>query len=532
MILENIKTVLIVLAFFQLTMGYAQFGNNEMGLSVRQQENLADSMLGKANECFIRNQDSALILYDEVLSLYTKLGNSKGQMICLSRLAVLYDNIGNSDTALSIAYRAIGIGVENSYDTLLAETYLRLGTLYKEVGAYDKSKEFYYKTIDIGLPNTMNGAWGGLGILYSNMEEYDSAKIYLERSMQYFQNQDTNEQIIMFNIASLYGSIGINCFDRNKPIEGLRNFEESLRISRKIGNKVNIISNLLNLSIAYDMSDMPQKAEMVLQEAYQLADSMGNQKLKARVFLLMSDHYYEVAKFKLAYDYLNRYHNLNDSLGRVDFKNSLHENEIKYLQQIQEIELNRMELEKERTTLRFIIIIGVSSILFILITVFLFRKVKKKTEEKIQLEDHSKMLDISLKEARSRLAEINKHLEEQNKLILKLQQESIGMDKKEVSDIEKELENQKILLNDDWEKYMETFSVLHPNFLPNIIKRFENLTEGDKRQLIMIKLGYDRKKSALILGISPDSIKRAQQRLAKKLKLKDVTELKGFVSTF
>ena len=530
--LKSTKFILVLLAFLFSGSTYAQFGSFREGRSIKHQKQLADSLFECANSCFINNQDSARILYEKALSIYDKQSDSRRQMICLSRLSVLYDNIGNSDTALKIAYRAVNIGIENSYDTVLAETYLRLGGLYKEIHQYDKSKEFYYKTINIGLPNTMNGAWGGLGILYSNMEEYDSAKIYLEQSVNYFKNQDTSSQLVLFNIASLYGSIGINCFDRNKPKEGLRYFEESLRISRKIGNESNIVSNLLNLSIAYDMSNLPKKSEGVLQKAYQLADSIGNDKLKARVFLLMSDHYYEIEDFKLAYDYLDRYHNLNDSLGRVDYKRSLHENEIKYLEQIQKIELNRVKLEKERSKLRFIIIIGISSILFILITLYLFRKMKQKTEEKMLFEKQSEKLGNSLKEATTRLTEMGRHLEEQNKTILKLQQDSKGMNKQEMSDIEKELENQKILLNDDWGKYVETFSVLYPNFLPSIISQFQNLTEGDKRQLIMIKLGYDRKKSALILGISPDSIKRAQQRLAKKLSLKDVTELKSFVENY
>jgi len=70
---------------------------------------------------------------------------------------------------------------------------------------------------------------------------------------------------------------------------------------------------------------------------------------------------------------------------------------------------------------------------------------------------------------------------------------------------------------------------LYPEFLNGIIKDFPKLTEGDKRQLIILKLGYNRKKASPILGISPDSVKRAQQRIANKLKLKDIRELAAFV---
>jgi len=46
----------------------------------------------------------------------------------------------------------------------------------------------------------------------------------------------------------------------------------------------------------------------------------------------------------------------------------------------------------------------------------------------------------------------------------------------------------------------------------------------------MLKLNYSRKKAAFILGISPDSVKKAQQRLSAKLGLRDITELQAFIN--
>ena len=532
MLQKTVKISFILFFLFLFHIVFAQTQNHRLVNKSEQHSTIADSLFALGNRYYIDNQDSAMFAYSGALKYYIDQNNTRMQMLCLSRLSNLYDNLGNTDTALAIAYRAVSIGINNHYDTLLAETYLRLGVLYKEIEEFDKSKEFYYKVIEIGFPNTMNGAWGGLGIMYSNIGEYDSALIYIEKSIQHFETQDTTSKVVLFNLASLYGSLGINCFDMNKPEMGLGYFEESLRISRKIGNKTNIVSNLLNMSIAYDMSELPLKSEAVLKEAYTIADSIGNQKLKTRVYLLMSDHYYEINDFKQAYNYLGYYHSLKDSLGKLDFQKSLHESELKYLQQIQEIELDRVELEKERSKLRFIIIIGASSLLFILITFYLFRKVKIRTEEKKKLEQKSKHLDKRLRVAMGRLQEIDKKLEEQNLLILQLQKESENPDIKDVKGVAKELESRKIILNEDWEKYKETFDILYPQFIKGVLQDFPLLTEGDKRQLIMIKLEYARKKAALILGISPDSVKRAQQRLAKKLNLKDITELRSFVSRY
>ncbi len=489
-----------------------------------------DSLFLQANRLYLVNADSAIRLYNEAYTQYENRGNKRGEMKCLSRLSMLYDDKGNTDTALALSYRAVSIGLDNGYDTILAESYLRLGNLYKEKQDYEHAKSFYDKTVTIGLPNTTNGAWASIGILYSNIEEYDSAFIFLTKSYKYYLSQDTTLIPVLYNISSVTGSLGINSFDRNRPKEGLKYIEESLRISRKIGNQQNIISNLLNLSIAYDMLTLYSNSEKVLNEALSIADSIQNSKLKSRVYLLKSDHYYEIADYKQAYNFLKRYHSLKDSLNKKDYRDLLHKKEMKYANRINKIKLKKLQLEKEHAKLKFTVIIAFTGILFFLITFFLYRKVKIRTAEKKKLEHNSKKLNLRLRNAQQRLLNMEGHLEAQNAEIMKKQKQAKALDEAKMKEVVSELENRKILLTEDWEQYKDIFNLLHPEFLKGIITDFPNLTEGDKRQLIMLKLGYNRKKASSILGISSDSVKRAQQRLANKLKLKDIRELAAFVA--
>ncbi len=501
--------------------------NSVMAVSIYSK---TDSLFHQANRLYLVNADSAIRLYNKAYTQYRNRDNKRGEMKCLSRLSMLYDDKGNADTALVLSYQAVSIGLDNGYDSILAETYLRLGNLYKEKQDYENAKSFYNKTISFGLPNTTNGAWASFGILYSNIEEYDSAFIFLTKSYKYYLNQDTTLISVLYNISSVTGSLGINSYDRNCPKEGLKYFKESLRISRKIGNQQNIISNLLNLSIAYDMLNMYSNTEKVLDEAFNIADSIQNPKLKSRVYLLKSDHYYEIKDYKKAYNYLDRYHSLKDSLNKEGYRELLHKNEMKYAEQINKIKFNKLQLEKEHAKLKFTIIFVLSGIVFFLIIFVLYRKVKIRTTEKKKLEQKSRKLNLRLKDATQRLLEMESHLESQNAEIVEWQKQSKALDKDKMKEVVRKLENQKILLTEDWEQYKDIFNLLHPKFLNGIINDFPKLTEGDKRQLIMLKLGYNRKKASSILGISPDSVKRAQQRLANKLKLKDIRELAAFVA--
>ena len=488
-----------------------------------------DSIYKNASKYYLINNDSAIMLLNQAYYQYKITENKTGEMLCLSKLSAIYDDKGNIDTAMTLSYKAISIGLEYGFDTILAETYLRQGNLYMEAGDYNESKEFYYKVINLGYANTTNGAWAALGILYSNIQEYDSAYIFLNKSYKYFLGLDTNLKTVMFNISSITGSLGINSFDRGKPKDGLKYIKESLRISEKIGTPSNIISNLLNLSIAYDMLGEHSNSEEVLDRAYEIADSIDNARLKTRVYLLQSDHFYEIENYKLAYEYLNYYYTLKDSMRLANYKKTLHRNEMKYLKQIQNIELKKVEFEKERNKLRFIIIYGISGIAFIFITLLLFRKIKIRTAEKRKLEQESKSLDNKLQNANSRLLALELRLEKQNLEFIKKQEQTKSLNKNNSKETITELENRKIVLTEDWEQYKELFNTIYPNFLKKLTKEFKSLTEGDKRQLIMLKLNYDRNKSANILGISPDSIKKARQRLTKKLELKDASMLNEFI---
>ncbi len=489
-----------------------------------------DSLLRMANSYSLSNYDSAIYFYNQLLDMEGI--SPKQKMECLSDLSMMLDNKGNVDTAIVLVYQAIEIGLKYSLDTLLAKSYLRLGNYYKELGDNENAKEFYYKTIEKNLSVTTNGAWGALGILYSNINKPDSARMFLEKSLQYFKSKDTTQQKVLYNISSLSGQIGIICFDTGKELEGMRYFKESLRISRKIEDSKNTILNLLNLSIAYDIIREPDKAEEVLSEALSMTDSLGYDRLRSRTYLLFSDHFSEIGDYRQAYEYLLIHHDLNDSLDKAAYKNSMHKKEVEFLKELQKKEMEQVQLEKEKERLFLLLTFGGAGLVFILISVFLYRKIKKGNEERKKLEEQSSRLSSNLDDARKKLSKLNEHLKEQNTLIARLQkelEEKQDESEERKSDLEGELENRKILRNDDWQQYMEVFELLYPDFMNRILAEYPELSEGDKRQLIMLKLKYDRKKSAEILGISPDSIKRARQRLSKKLGLKDVTELGEFV---
>jgi len=528
--MKKLRYTIILLFILQFANAQTEIKNLYSDLSLATNDNQKAELLVQISDYYyLRDNDSAKVYYNLAMDLYNSSANLKEQMYCLSKLSVIYNNTKRTDTALALVYRAIEIGEKYSYDTLLAESYLRLGNFYLEINKPEKAKLFYYKAIEINLPNTKNGAWGALGILFRTQNKLDSARLYLNRSLAYFRNLDTSEASNLYNISTLKGTLGIISFQEDKQTEGLYLLKESLRISRKLNNNKSTISCLLNLSIGYDFMSNPKKAEEMLMEALDLTDTLGYSRIKLNVYSLLSEHYMEYENYKYAFKYLELYQSLKDSLGEVNYQKTLHEKEIQYLSHIQEEELKRLAIEEEKTQIIFILTIAISGIIFTLITLFLFRKVKIRTTEKKKLKYQSEELSSNLEHATQKLLGFNQQLAERNKLIIELQLAIKNHALADVEDEVKELENRKILYNEDWEQYKEVFKSLHPNFLESMLLKHPNISEGDKRQLIMLKLKYSREKSADILGISPNSIKRARQRLSKKLGLTDVTALDYYI---
>lgn len=521
---------LVVLFIIQIVFLQNAFGK---GSSIKFDDlQKADSLKRKALSLYFSNNDSSIIIYKQAYSLYISNDNLQGQMLCLSRLANLYSNTGRADTAIILAYKAIEIGELNQFDTLLAEAYLRMGNYYLALDKYNKAKEFYNKTIALNFSNTKNGAQASIGQVFLHQGKLDSAKYYLSQTLSYFEKMDSADNSNLYNRSSLNGSLGIIAFQQNNLKKGLAHLEESLRLSKKIGNSINIINSLISLSIGYDYLGKTDQAILSLNEALIIADSLNNNNYKLNIYKVYTEHYEELEEYKYAFQWTTIYHNLQDSLDKIDYNKIIYDNELSYSNKIKDEEHKRFIIEEKHSQLLLWISIVISSSLFMIILLLLYRKLRISILARKKIEISSVLMENKISKLKNNLSKLNIHLAEQNRRIANMQKTSNNnLNDKNINTF-KELEQINIIRNEDWLKYKEIFELLFPNFLSRIVGQFPKLTEGDKRQLIMLKLGYSREKSASIIGITELAIKRGRQRLSKKIGLKDVTEFDDFINSF
>nr|MDQ3016540.1 hypothetical protein [Bacteroidota bacterium] len=88
-----------------------------------------------------------------------------------------------------------------------------------------------------------------------------------------------------------------------------------------------------------------------------------------------------------------------------------------------------------------------------------------------------------------------------------------------------ELSRHAILTDADWENFKTLFEKVYPAFFYQLRQRVPDLTTADQRMAAMSRLQMSNKESATLLGIAPNSVIKAKQRLRHRLGLEPEADL-------
>jgi ATP/maltotriose-dependent transcriptional regulator MalT len=161
----------------------------------------------------------------------------------------------------------------------------------------------------------------------------------------------------------------------------------------------------------------------------------------------------------------------------------------------------------------------VSGILFLLWT----RQKNKLKEERLLKE--KQLAEAASKSANERLQTFTQHIIEKNELIEQLQQQ-LQIQNHQVNE---ELLKQTILTDDDWRRFREMFTQVHPAFFKNIQQIAPDITAAELRMAAVIKLGLGNKYIASMLGVSGDTVRKSKFRLRQRLQLDEDKGLEDFI---
>lgn len=403
-----------------------------------------------------------------------------------------------------------------------------------------------------------------IGWMLQTLEDYPESLYYLNLATKY-----TPQKTAEF--ASLMDNIGMNYFRMGNDKAAESYFNKTAAIARQIHDEVQRAKALGNLALVKQKRGDLQTAISLLKEDIKISEQEhSNQNIMYASILLAelyiknsnlnqaeeilykakeiadSKSYFrksELQIIKLKLDILKQQNKTDNELGlrrrMIVLEDSLKNKDgdiaisnanwvIQKTKFQQNINRTADEVKHEAAMKN---IYAVVIVMAFILAVFIFLNFKKQLKNR-QLQYNQKVTLLELEKIKTehKLTEANEnlnaqidYLKDKNIQIKKLKSE-IGQIKQSSSHyLEKENKKLSTLLEshlmteNNWNTFKREFQKEHPEFYQLLQNDFPEITDSNKRILLLQKLNFNNNEIAELLGITPDAVKKSKQRLKKKL---------------
>ncbi|SNS93537.1 Tetratricopeptide repeat-containing protein [Ekhidna lutea] len=368
-------------------------------------------------------------------------------MECYSHIGFCYRYLGKYIEAIPYYKRAYTFTVEQNDSVEIANQASGLGTIYSNLGDYDKASTYFKEAyeIDFALKDTVALAYDlvNLGSLHLAMKDADKAISYFRQGVRvkrtiagdhtihiqrasklssaYLMNSELDSALYYANWAenestAIDDSLSLaKLWIIKSQIYALKGaYHQALDFANRAYSYFDAspTSNLVDaanvLADAYIGLRNYSKAQSTLDEALEIAEKLGLIESSMAILTKRSEIHESQGRFKSANQDLKKHQALNDTLQRRQKQRAILMLDQEYQTAQKEAEIERLSLESElkenelSNTRMMIIVIGSSSVLFILLVIaFYGQRSKKQRAEKeaqeLQIEALEKrLLDLNI----------------------------------------------------------------------------------------------------------------------------------------
>jgi tetratricopeptide (TPR) repeat protein len=406
-----------------------------------------------------------------------------------------------------------------------------VGVFYYTIGDYYNAKiqlrqAIMYKApskrAEISMINT-------IGLIYRRYRQFDSALTYFNTSLRLAK---VSRDSAWIGIAR--GNIGAVYLMQNKYVQAWPFIRDDYVASLKYNEHINAAISLLRLAQISMVQNQWPLAAAQLDTAKKLLSPTTDLWEQWIVFnSLEADLSKGRGNLAAALEYQRRLVADKDSLAA---RNNLSEFEMMTMRAIMDnhvAQLNRLKTEErvgyvERNAIIIVLILLV--VIFVLIH---NRQLVAEKKEKELIVAEKKIVDEKLRSSVNELMVYVESLQQKNRLIEKFQARLESHDKGRAdAAIVEQLTTVNVMTDDNWSQFKRLFLKVYPGFFIALKKSFPNLTETDMKLLALTKLRLSSREMAEMLGVTAEGIKKARQRLRKKMSLSAKDNVENVISSF
>lgn len=516
----------------------------------------ADALNVRADEFIATLPDSAFILATKALQLSSEN--------CLKSKAISHQLIGKVlfkqgvyQEALNQLLKAGEYFEKIGEQEKVAENLNQLGLLYYNIRQAELSLKLHLKALSIyeSLKNEegIANSYGSLGRLYEKRKEYDKALDYQHKALELYKKSENlaGTSIILENLGSIYE-------DKEQFPTALSYFKKSFELTTKTRDSSLMIIDLNNIGDNYRKTGKYDSAILWTNLALNLAIRLKDKYQLSSAYKDMSKVYGLAGNYELAYKNLEIGRSIYEDIYTTDAAKQLSLFETLFEIERKNNAISQLESNEKLSNAIKILLSLLLALIALLASVIISRQRLKIRKNKEVIDQNQKIYEAEKKLMEAEIE--NTHLHEQklkneldtkaksltshtlhiiskNKILEDIQQKLTEVLKEGPSDHRKEIKNvvkmieRNFVQDKDWDDFRMIFEQVHQDFFHELQKKASDLTASEIRLASLIRLNIPSKDIALLLGISPDSLRISRYRLRKKLNLDPDKSLTQFIAS-
>jgi|GEM_PF-6398446 len=442
---------------------------------------------------YLSRFDTAMYYYSKALESFHEADDVAGQTLILGRIGGLMSFQDRDREAIPYYREAIALHEESENTFKAAELYNNLGIVYQGLNALDSAEACYRVALRTAAvsnsPRFYGNVLGNLAGIHDLQGRSDSSLYYWKASNALFSDLNDGYGLCLTN---------------------------------------------LGLGSVYSKLGQPGAAIRAMNESKLRAEALQVPALQKDTYEALFNHYKTWGPADSALAYLEQFVTIRDSINSAEVQKETDRLRIKFQSKIQEEENRRLEGEltfevergkQERIKFLFLGLAVLVLVASIFVVLYFRSQARKKSLMLSRAEaEHQKKAKV---EAQKRLTKALQQITEKDQLLDQLEK-----DLREDVDpaVFADKLHERINSNQDWMQFMIEFELLYKDFFQSLNPQENKLTKNDLRLAALVKLNLSNKEIAEVQNITPDGVKKAKNRLRKKLALPPETTLRAFVS--
>lgn len=430
-------------------------------------------------------------LYEEALPLmlqsqrlYEQLERSQDQARTLNMIGSALYRMGEVEKAIEYLNQALDVAKEGEYLQIKASILTNLGVIEEENGAGEAGLAHLLEALEL---------YRTLDIKYGESSCLTNIAIYYEKQQE-------------FQLAANYQ-------------------REAFKIDQSTGDLIGQTISLCNLGEFSRQMGNWAEALGHYRSSDSLAKSLGVVALDSVLLSGMGTCYKKLGDFERALACSEGLAEIQREKASEAKADSAKANLWEYEEEKQDAIISALEAENDFQG-TWLAIFGSLAGVGLLALVLVWRARKKEKGKMEGLEKELQLKTLENKGLNQDVQALRENLKVKQELIAHLQQQEPGRPKPEIY---RAAFIDKAKSQGAWNGFMIEFELLYPNFLQQLKQQHPSLTQNDLRFLSLIKLNLSTPEIADFLNITPAGVKKARQRIRKKLGLASNLRLAHFL---